>query len=214
MDSVEYPGLWRGREPARYPRREDFTTFVEIDPHHNIAVSSRMIVWEHLDRDQEARLYKNYGSVGDFVHRFAFSFDRIEAGDASNRLIIMLWELNKEPERGGDDRLWFYANQRGANDDEFNIVFAQRSGGSNYFVKYITGPFYTNEIYYAEVERQGTQCRLRIYSDPDYSTLLGETSASCLTEEYKYLVVGAVGDFAADRSDWSSGWLRDLWLMR
>jgi len=191
----------------------DLTKFTEYDPNNDLTVSKERVTWDTLNRSQDAGLERDYGAghFGDFVHEFDVYFSSIEAGDLNNRVVIILWYLSVNPWPSSTDILRLYARQKGDLDNRFELVFFQRTGGVNDWVYSGTVTYYTGNVYYFRVERSGSSCRLRVYSDPERTNLLEDSgSITGLTTAYRYLCLSSVRAWAKDPYDWSSGYLEYL----
>jgi len=190
----------------------DLTKFTEYDPNNDLTVTNERVTWDTLNRSQDTGLERDYGAghFGDFVHEFDVYFSSIEAGDADNRTVIILWYLSVYPWPSSTDVLRLYARQLGDQDNCFDLVFFQRTGGVNDWVKFGTATFYTGNVYYFRVERSGSYCRVRVYSDPERTNPIEDIVETGLTTTYRYLCLSSVRAWAADPYDWSTGYLEYL----
>ena len=142
------------------------------------------------------------------VHQFYFCINQLEAGDDNVRVIVNFWMIG-----GTDADLAFYAEQEGAIDDKYNIVFTQTKNGNSVFL-YYSGPFFeplnTNEVYLAKITRNGDVYQSQVFS-LDHQLLIdsGPQRGLFFTATKIYLAVIG-GPFGDDNQDWSTGYVEYL----
>jgi hypothetical protein len=187
---------------------DNFTGYREIDPDESIFISTNRVNWINMDRSIGRNIWREYdlSFSSDFIHKFTFSIEQIEAGDRNDREIVRLWTLKKD-----DVSLVLYAEQAGSIDDEFNLVFFQRDRLGNIFEFYSSVSFESlsiGEIYYATISKQDDIYRL--FVNDDVITLIDSGPYLGVSVEYTTLSIVSIGGYNEDLEDWSSGFIENL----
>jgi len=187
---------------------DDFTNYLKIDPDNSFSVSSSEVRWVDMDRQIGRQLWRNYDTVltGDFVHKLTFGIEEIEPGDSDPREMVRLWTV-----RGGDVSVIFYAVQSKTSDDEFNVVFFQRTGDGNLFVYYSSendDPLLVGEEYYTMITKQDDKYRLFVFDEMGIRVDSGQLQG--ISFDCKTLSIASVGGYSSDLEDWSSGYVTNL----
>ena len=187
---------------------DDFTEYRETDPDNSISVSTNRVSWDNMDRDIGRNIWREYDTVysSDFVHKFTFSIEQIEAGDVNPREIVRLWTL-----KGDDVSLILYAVQANSIDNIYNLVFFQKDQHGNIFVYYSSDDndsLSVGEVYYATITKQDDEYRVFIFDD--FNTLIDSGSHLGFSVDYDTLSIVSVGGYSDDLDDWSSGYVENL----
>jgi len=196
---------------------EDLTNFTEVDPENELSVTTYQIDWTNFNRyGGDAYLYRFYGTnyFGDLTHNFTVYFTTIEAGDTSNQNIIFFWQINEVSDLVSSDRVFLYARQVADTDNLFTLVFAQLVGGSASVSWIGTYQYASGNEYYITVDRSGAYWRIKAYSDENRTNLLEDSGdlAGDSSVLYDYLQIAGQANQASDIYDWSTGYLKNLWI--
>ena len=187
---------------------DDFNEYRKIDPDNSLTVSTSRVSWINMDRSIGRNMWREYDVAfsSDFVHKFTFSIEQIEAGDKDPREIVRLWTL-----KGDDVSLILYAVQENSVDDIYNLVFFQRDQHGNLFVYHSTDDndsLSVGEAYYATITKRDDVYRLFIFND--FNTLIDSGSHLGVSVDYETLTIVSVGGYSDDLDDWSSGYVKNL----
>jgi hypothetical protein len=187
---------------------DDFNEYREIDPDDSIFISTNRVNWINMNRSTGRNIWRDYEASfsSDFIHKFTFSIEQIEAGDRNNREVVRLWTLKKD-----DVSLILYAEQAGSIDDEFNLVFFQRDRIGNLFEFYSSDYFESlsvGEVYFATISKQDDIYRL--FVNDDVITLMDSGPQLGVSEGYTTLSIVSIGGYSEDLEDWSSGFIENL----
>ena len=187
---------------------DDFTEYGKTDPGNSLIVSTSRVSWMNMDRSTGRNIWREYDAdfSSDFVHKFTFSIEQIEAGDKDPREIVRLWTL-----KGGDVSLIFYAVQANSVDDVYNVVFFQKDQHDNWFVYYSSDDneaLSVGEVYYATITKRDDVYRLFIFNE--FNTLIDSGSQLGVSVDYTSLSIVSVGGYSDDLDDWSSGYVGNL----
>ena len=187
---------------------DDFTEYGKTDPGNSLIVSTSRVSWMNMDRSTGRNIWREYDAdfSSDFVHKFTFSIEQIEAGDKDSREIVRLWTL-----KGGDVSLILYAVQANSVDDIYNLVFFQRDHHGNWFDYYSSdddNSLSVGEVYYATITKRDDVYRLFIFND--VNTLIDSGSQLGVSVDYETLSIVSVGGYSDDLDDWSSGYVENL----
>jgi hypothetical protein len=161
-----------------------------------------------MDRSMGRQLWREYdsGLTGDFVHRFTFCIQEIEAGDSSPREIVRLWTLS-----GGEVSIILYAEQVDSNDNLYNLVFFQRISSGNTFVYYrsiLNNDLEVGEVYCATISKHNDIYRLFVF---DESNILVDSGPfQGISVDCETLSVVSIGGYSDDLEDWSTGYIENL----
>jgi FtsZ-binding cell division protein ZapB len=185
-----------------------FTEYRQIDPDDSIFISTNRVNWINMNRSIGRNIWRDYEASfsSDFIHKFTFSIEQIEAGDRNNREIVRLWTLKKY-----DVSLILYAEQAGTIDDKYNLVFFQRDRIGNLFEFYSSDYFDSlsvGEVYYVTISKQGDVYRL--FVNDNVITLIDSGPHLGISEEYTTLSIVSIGGYSEDLEDWSSGFVENL----
>lgn len=193
---------------------ENFTTYVEEDPDSHITVISNQVTIDHVDRAEEAYVYKDKDPDhfdGDFEHLFEVRLTDDNSGYhafwALTNDIDDLYEL----EVGSKNHLHFKAYKDGAN----TRMKIWEIDGAN---AYSTGATFgaAGTIYYIKIKRDeavgdyGT-LYLYVYSDAERTDLLGTYSLTLHSSKKDYRYIFAFCAYNDNQPTyWSSGYTKDL----
>jgi len=168
----------------------DFTEFTEVDPENELTVSKYRVTFNYDIGGNEAYLMKDYGEnhFYQFNHNFTLYFYSIEAGDSLN-LAWIIWQVSQEEGQIRHNALYVLVIEVSDIDDKFIIAICSRDGGSLYDYKEGTYEYSAGVKYYFNILCSGESATVRVYSDPQHSTLLEELSISKTSDKYRYLVV-------------------------
>ena len=187
---------------------DDFTEYRKTDLDNSLSVSESRVSWINMDRSIGRNMWREYDTVysSDFVHKFTFSIEQIEAGDKDPREIVRLWTL-----KGDDVSLIFYAVQANSRDDIYDLVFFQRDQHGNLFVYHSSDDndsLLVGEVYYATITKQDDVYRVFVFDD--VNTVIDSGSLLGISVDYMTLSIVSVGGYSDDLDDWSNGYVRNL----
>jgi hypothetical protein len=187
---------------------DDFTEYRKTDLDNSISISESRVSWINMDRSIGRNIWREYDAVysSDFVHKFTFSMEQIEAGDVNPREIVRLWTL-----KGDDVSLILYVVQANSRDDIYDLVFFQKDQHGNIFVYHSSDDndsLLVGEVYFVTITKQDDVYRVYIFDD--VNTLLDSGSHVGVSVDYETLTIVSVGGYSDDLDDWSSGYVENL----
>ena len=164
---------------------EDLTTFTEVDPSNHWSQTATRNTGNPIIDVENSYVYKDYGVdyFGDYKHH-------VDACLTTSGAFLM-----GRPNIG----VWGVTDNPGAYEDltEGQIVaFYRINGGTKLYLEdignsnndsYVIG---VGTVYYLIIERSGSTCTCKIYSDSDRTALLDTLSITCQTTLLQYLMAG------------------------
>lgn len=185
---------------------EDFTTYTEVDPNSDIAVTASRLTIDTMRRDVAAYVKKDYGAIyfRNFKHDVATKLTaaQILAG-------FSCWGVSN----GSNTR-----KEMGDNDEGQDV----RIGHDGSALKLQVQDHETankddmsislDTTYYLTITRVDTSLTVAVYSDAARTTLLDTLSITCGDARYQYVfgVLSSAG--AVYVASTASGWIEDLAL--
>jgi hypothetical protein len=172
-------------EPNAPTRVEDFTSYTEVDPGADITVAADTITFTDLSRNVESYVYKDFGTdywSGDFEHRFKVNYS---ASAASG--LVQVWGMANSVESIENITqhisIWLYAGR---------FYIRERDVSWDAGTSLISG-IATDTDYYLKIVRDDSEgtygtLYLYVYSDLNFSTLIGSTSLALRVKlDFRYI---------------------------
>jgi hypothetical protein len=166
-------------------RTEDLTTYTEVDAGADITVAADTITFTDLSRNVESYVYKDFGTdywSGDFEHRFKVNYS---ASAASG--LVQVWGMANSVESIENITqhisIWLYAGR---------FYIRERDVSWDAGTSLISG-IATDTDYYLKIVRDDSEgtygtLYLYVYSDLNFSTLIGSTSLALRVKlDFRYI---------------------------
>ena len=161
---------------------EDYTGvgYVEVDPFGHLSRATNTVTITNMSKGEDAYVYKDFtvDYFGDFTHHH-----KVKITAQSGFALGSLWSLANLINdtffiRNNDDLLNITATANGS-----TLRLYQSQSGTWTFDSFV---YTLNVDYWLTLERLGTSCTCKIYSDSGRTTLLDTLSVTCGTTAFRY----------------------------
>jgi len=173
---------------------EDFTTYTIVEELDRITVdSSTQITFDGISRNEDTYIYKDKtaGYFGNYTHNIEF----MEDGASIHSSMLGIWGVTNSIDdfNNWSEGQYVYINlNTSPSPDEVNVSLGDKGNSETDS----TTLCLTDTRYYLVIERDGTTCTCKIYTDAEHTegNRVDTLTITCENTTYRYIYAGGARD--------------------